>query len=689
VNSVGDLSANSIASNSLRNIGNTFTVSSLGDLSANSLVSNSLRNIDNSFSVNSVGDLSANSLTIAGFPLSYYINTGAAINSDISGDLIVAGVSRLNGGINVNSGKLITDTSGNLTTLGTLSIGGTPSTTFIGGTSLATLLSSAVATTSTVTGDLTVGGLSRLNGGINVNTGKLTVTSAGDLSANSLHTVGDRFYVTSAGDLSANSLTSNSLRNSGNSFYVTSAGDLSANSLHTVDDRFYVTSDGDLSANSLHTVGDQFYVTSAGDLSANSLHTVGDQFYVTSAGDLSANSLHTVGDQFYVTSAGDLSANSLHTVGDRFYVTSAGDLSANSVTSNSLRNSGNTFYVTSAGDLSANSLHTVGDRFYVTSLGDLSANSICTKGKRFAVTSAGDLSANSLHTVGDSFVVTSTGAVSTNNGTIQLLYDSPKDGTLVVIGDPLDGASIIRGDGSIQLNTVYLSSENGIFSANGIPVVGSRSFTTDLSASGISNFNGRVNLLSSGNTSVSYNPTSKTLSVSDTLTINNGGSFTATAGSSSINVGSSAVKLTNATATNLICSDGATGNTPGGVALAVTQGPKAYKPIMTVGNMSGVTPTNTPSFAMNGNMYVNGSIVCTGNLSTGKTIGPALATASVDTIDISNPPFGFSAITNRVVSSVPNTPYRLSNTATLADVINAVNILITNQNNLIAALKTL
>ena len=687
-------------------------MNSVGDLSANSLTSNSLRNIGNTFSVNSVGDLSANSLTIAGYPLSYYINTAAAINSDISGDLIVAGVSRLNGGINVNSGKLVSDTSGNLTTLGTLSVGGTPSTTYIGGTSLATLLSTAVASSSTVTGDLTVGGLSRLNGGINVNTGKLTVTSAGDLSANSLHTVGDRFYVTSAGDLSANSLTSNSLRNSGNTFYVTSDGDLSANSLHTVGDRFYVTSDGDLSANSLHTVGDRFYVTSDGDLSANSvtsnsLRNSGNTFYVTSAGDLSANSLHTVGDRFYVTSAGDLSANSLHTVGDRFYVTSAGDLSANS-----LHTVGDRFYVTSAGDLSANSLHTVGDRFYVTSAGDLSANSLTsnslrnssnrfyvttagdlsanslhTVGDRFYVTSAGDLSANSLSTKGNSFTVNSAGSVSTNNGNIQLNSDGTKENTLVVIGDPIDGGTIIRGDGSIQLDTVYLSSENGIFSANGKPIMGSRSFTTDLSASGTSNFNGALNILKNGKQSVYYDPVSTTLSVADSLIINNNGTFTATAGSASINVGTDAVRLTNATARNLSCTDGAIGNTPGGPALVVTQGAKAFKPIMTVGSMSGIN-SGGASFAMNGNMYVKGEIVCTGKFTSGPIIEPALTNANVSTIDLTKSPYGIT-VGNLVNLGIANTPRNLSTTATLADVINAVNILIANQNNLIKALQGL
>jgi hypothetical protein len=657
-----------------------FTVDAAGVL-----VAQTLANQNKSFYADASGYVTLNNLIIAGYPLSYYLQTATANNYDISGDLRVTGISYLNGGLNVQNGAVLVDSAGNLDISGNLIIAGKP---------LSYYLQSSVISSYDISGYLTVAGLSSLNGGLSIGSG-LTVDAAGSLVATTLANKSG-FTVDATGNTTVRSLTVNNctIDPSGNIQLTGSTGiflngvpfspGLSTDPFGNLDISGTMTSRG------FNNTDSTFNVDAAGVLVAQTLANQSG-FIVDASGNTSVRSITNLSG-FTVDASGVLVAQTLKNLSG-FIVDASGNTAVRTV------NNLSGFTVDASGVLVAQTLKNLSG-FTVDASGNTSVRTLANQNSTFNVDSLGNIL---MHNTVD-FGIGLYRDTQTVPNTLNVRIGNPST-TGIILSNRFDGGVITIGGQTIS---APLSNPGTIF-VNRRPIIGpTGSLSTNLTASGISTFNGPVitrdtldisgafNIRTSSGVSASFTPSTKTFGINDNLVVSSGGSFTAISNNpakrSSITLGyATGLQLKNPIAQNMVCTD----DTAGAVSLAVTQNSTApFLPIMTVGNMNTVSGNTVGNaVVIEGGVYIDGDVTYTGKLS-GSTasIASSLTAASVGPINLISALYGISVQSQNILNPsppIPNTSKILAQTASLQDVINAVNILIANQNNLIVALKNI
>jgi len=204
------------------------------------------------------------------------------------------------------------------------------------------------------------------------------------------------------------------------------------------------------------------------------------------------------------------------------------------------------------------------------------------------------------------------------------------------LGNQISSAITISSDGNMVFGNSRLTGLNGNLIYQGVTLVRQgRSLSSNLSASGTSFFNGPVDISGTcnlrnrlGGISAFFDQTSRSLKIIDDLSVINGGTFSATGSSASINVGpQSGVSITNPTIQNLTCRDA-----NGTSALIVNAGPSAFLPLVRIGSMTGISSTNLANdLVIGGSLYVKGGIRYGGTLNgqAATPITPLATTASL------------------------------------------------------------
>jgi len=322
----------------------------------------------------------------------------------------------------------------------------------------------------------------------------------------------------------------------------------------------------------------------------------------------------------------------------------------------------------------------------------------------FKVISSGNTDISGTLTVyGRATFTDSSGIYFSNNN--RLVVNST--GTLLVNGAPISGGS---GSYPQDITASSLNMSSGKFIVTN---TGKTSITSSLDVSGISYLNGGTDITGrfnvyQGSTRVLYYDYGQNETIINNLAINPSGSFQA--GSSGANsliqilAGGSTVSLVNAQSANTICYP----NTNNGVALAVkntgiTGAVNSTNPLITIGDMASLNDSAkllTNDLVLKGNMYVEGNIQYTGTL-TGQAgtgglgwsdISAAIASqftgaGATGYLNVTNGVTGITGITNPVSATYGGfTGNYVPNTASTAEIIRTLNMIISNQNRIIAAL---
>ena len=286
--------------------------------------------------------------------------TGAA---DLDSTLDVAGLASLDGGIDVDGAFTVADTSGNVSTSGTLGVTGATSLSTLSTSGAATLASASVTNNATVGGTLTVTGgttlsstldvtdLASLDGGIDVDGAFTVADTSGNVSTSgTLSVTGDvaintnKFNITAA---SGNTAIAGTLSVTGESTLASATvSDLTSGRVVLAGTDGAIEDNGNLTFN-----GSALGVTGTAAISSNA--TVGGTLGVTGAATLSSTlgvtgNISVATDKFTVTAAsGNTSVAGTLVVGGA--ATFGSSLSAGAATLSSLSISG--LISSSGGDL--------------------------------------------------------------------------------------------------------------------------------------------------------------------------------------------------------------------------------------------------------------------------------------------------------------------------------------------------
>jgi len=329
-------------------------------------------------------------------------------------------------------------------------------------------------------------------------------------------------------------------------------------------------------------------------------------------------------------------------------------------------------------------------------------------------------------------------SIGTGNVKIASSGNTDISGTLTVYGRTnfLDSSGIFLSNNTLNINS------SGTLLVNGVPLAGSSgTYPQDITASSLDISSGKFRVLPTGQTTIRssldvtgittlngvdisgtrfnvyegptrvlyYDYVSHQTNINN-LTLNPTGSFQA--GSDGTNsliqivAGSPTINLINTRAANTVCYN----RTAGGTALAVNNlgsgAINSTNPLVTIGNMTTIAtlpnnPLLTNDLVLSGNMFIDGNITYTGTSSgqsgTGTSyvwtdISAAIAsqfsgTGATSYLDVSAGITGVAGISGTATTTLGGfTGNYVPTTATNAEIIRTLNMIISNQNRIIAAL---